>query len=164
MATMHYRGSDFVKYGFVLSLLVLGGCTTMDVRPIAASAKLDKICIRYNDDVNVDDFVPVMQEDFFNHGITSVVFRAEKPKNCGFTLDYTVDRWWDLAPYMVDAQITVNKDDAFIGSAHYHLTGHGGLSVMKWEGTHSKIDPVLDEMLRNYPKIEMGAAPKTAAN
>jgi hypothetical protein len=47
---------------------------------------------------------------------------------------------------MVDAQMTVNKDDAFIGSAH------------------SKIDPVLDQMLRNYPKVDMGKVEKTAGN
>jgi hypothetical protein len=134
------------------------------VRPIAASAKVDKICIKFNEEVNVDDFVPVMQEDFFNHGITSVVFKADKPTTCEFTLNYTVDHWWDLAPYMVDAQMTVNKDDAFIGSAHYHLAGHGGFSLMKWEGTHAKIDSVLDEMLRNYPKVDMGKPSKTAAN
>jgi hypothetical protein len=28
---------------------------------------------------------------------------------------------------------------------------------------HSKIDPLLDEMLRNYPKVDMGKAEKTAA-
>jgi hypothetical protein len=77
-------------------------------------------------------------------------------------MNYTVDRWWDLKPYMVDAQMTVNKDDAYIGSAHYHLAGHGGLSLMQWEGTHSKIDPLLDDMLRNYPKVEMGKAEKVA--
>ena len=155
-----------MKYGLLFSLLVLAGCTSVNVRPIAASAKVDKICIQFNDDVNVDDFVPVMQEDFFDHGITSVVFKAEKPKTCQFTLTYTVDRWWDFAPYMVDAQMTVNRNDAFIGSAHYHLTGHGGLSLAKWAGTHSKMDPVIDEMLRNYPKVDMGTgtASKTAAN
>lgn len=155
-----------MKYGLLFSLLVLAGCTSVNVRPIAASAKVDKICIQFNDDVNVDDFVPVMQEDFFSHGITSVVFKAERPKTCEFTLNYTVDRWWDFAPYMVDAQMTVNRNDAFIGSAHYHLTGHGGLSLAKWAGTHSKMDPVIDEMLRNYPKVDMGTgtASKTAAN
>jgi hypothetical protein len=44
------------------------------------------------------------------------------------------------------------------------MAGHGGLSLAKWAGTHSKIDPVIDEMLRNYPKVEMGAISKTAAN
>jgi hypothetical protein len=65
---------------------------------------------------------------------------------------------------MVDAQMTVNKDDAFIGSAHYHMADHGGLSLVKWAGTHSKIDPVIDEMLRNYPKVDVGSTSKTAAN
>ena len=153
-----------MKYGMLISLLILAGCTSVDVRPIAASAKVDKICIKFNDEVNVDDFVPVIQEDFFNHGITSVVFKTEKPNTCQYTLSYTVDRWWDLAPYMVDAQMTVNKDDAFIGSAHYHMAGHGGLSLVKWAGTHSKIDPVIDEMLRNYPKVDVGSTSKTAAN
>jgi hypothetical protein len=153
-----------MKCGILVGLLILAGCTSVDVRPIAASAKVDKICIKFNDEVNVDDFVPVMQEDFFNHGITSVVFKAEKPNTCQYTLSYTVDRWWDLAPYMVDAQMTVNKDDAFIGSAHYHMAGHGGLSLVKWAGTHSKIDPVIDQMLRNYPKVDVGSAAKTAVN
>jgi hypothetical protein len=35
---------------------------------------------------------------------------------------------------------------------------------MKWEGTHSKIDPMLDEMLRNYPKMDMGKPEKTTGN
>lgn len=153
-----------MKYAVILGLVVLAGCTSVDVRPIAASEKIQKICIRFNDDVNVDDFVPVLQEDFFNHGITSVVFKADKPAGCEFTVSYTADRWWDLAPYMVDARMTINKDDAFIGSAHYHLTGHGGLDLAKWAGTHSKIDPVMDQLLSNYPKVTFGASAKTAAN
>lgn len=140
------------------TFLIISGCTSMDVKPISAEAHLDKICIEYNSEVNVDDFVPVVQEDFFNHGISSVVYHSARPTSCKFTMTYTVDRWWDMKPYMVDAQMTVNKDDAYIGSAHYHLAGHGGLSLMKWEGTHSKIDPLLDDMLRNYPKVEMGKA------
>jgi hypothetical protein len=79
-------------------------------------------------------------------------------------MTYTVDRWWDLKPYLVDARMTVNKNDAFVGSGHYHLNGHGGLDLAKYAGTHSKIDPVMDEMLRNYPKVDMGKAEKVAGN
>ena len=32
------------------------------------------------------------------------------------------------------------------------MTGHGGLSLAKWEGTHAKLDPAMDAMLINYPK------------
>jgi hypothetical protein len=31
-------------------------------------------------------------------------------------------------------------------------------------GAHSKIDPLLDEMLRNYPKVDMGKGEKVAGN
>jgi hypothetical protein len=157
-----FRDEPVMKYSWLALFLLAAGCTTVDVRPVPASAKLDKICIRYNDTVLVDDLVNVLQEDFADHGISSVVFKAEKPATCQFTLDYDADRWWDLAPYLVDAKLTVNKDDAFIGSGHYHLTGHGGFDLAKWAGTHSKIDPVIDKMLEQYPK-GLNAAVKTVA-
>jgi hypothetical protein len=143
-----------------LFLLALAGCTSLDVRPIPASAKLDQVCIRFNSEVNVDDLVNVIQDDFANHHVQSVVFKAEKPSTCHFTADYTADRWWDMATYLVDAKITVDKDNIIVGSGHYHLNGHGGLSLAKWSGTHSKFDPVMNEMLKNYPKENA----KTASN
>ena len=56
------------------TFLILAGCTSMDVTPIPATAHLDKICIEFNSEVNVDDFVPVVQEDFFNHGRSRMDF------------------------------------------------------------------------------------------
>jgi hypothetical protein len=44
----------------------------MDVRPIPASVKVDKVGIKFNDDVTVDDFVAVTQKRFADHGVTSV--------------------------------------------------------------------------------------------
>jgi hypothetical protein len=75
-----------MKYFSTLAgtFLILNGCTSMDVKPIPASAKLERICIEFNSEVNVDDFVPVVQEDFFSHGITSVVYRSARPTNCPF--------------------------------------------------------------------------------
>jgi hypothetical protein len=149
-----------MRFGFPILLLALAGCTSLDVRPIPASAKLDQVCIRFNSEVNVDDIVNVIQDDFASHRVQSVVFKAEKPSTCQFTADYTADRWWDMATYLVDAKITVDKDNIIVGSGHYHLNGHGGLSLAKWAGTHSKFDPVMDEMLKNYPKDSV----KTASN
>jgi len=57
-----------VKCILILGLVILAGCTSVDVRPIPASAKLDKVCIQFSSEVNVEDFVPVLQEGFFNHG------------------------------------------------------------------------------------------------
>jgi hypothetical protein len=136
----------------LLMLLALAGCTSLDVRPIPKSAHLEKVCIQFNDDMNVSDLVQVIQEDAAAHGIKSVVFKAEKPAGCSATARYTADRWWDITPYMVDATVTLENDSGFLGSLHYHMTGHGGLSLAKWEGTHAKLDPAMDAMLINYPK------------
>jgi hypothetical protein len=144
--------------------VALGACTSLDVRPIPASAKVDKICIKYNEEVNVEDLVPVVQGDLADHGIQSVVFRAQAPSDCPFQLSYTADRWWDLGTYLVDAQISVWKDDVLFGSAHYHLNGHGGFSVMKWEGTKAKLTPPLNQMLKEYPLKSRSALVKTASN
>ena len=144
--------------------VLLGACTSMDVRPIPASAKVDKICIKYNEEVNVEDLVSVVQENLSDHGIQSVVFKAQAPTGCPFQLNYTADRWWDMGTYLVDANISVWKDDLLFGSAHYHLNGHGGLSVMKWEGTKAKLTPPLDLMLKEYPIKSIASAAKTASN
>jgi hypothetical protein len=80
------QGACDMKYVILVGLVFLAGCTSVNVRPIPASAKLEKICIQFNSEVNVEDFVPVVQEDFFNHVISSVVFHSERPKGCEFTL------------------------------------------------------------------------------
>jgi hypothetical protein len=63
-----------MKLLIILGLVVLAGCTTVDVRSIPASAKLEKICIQFNEEVNVEDFVPVVQEDFFSQGRSRMDF------------------------------------------------------------------------------------------
>ena len=58
------RRSDSVRPSAVCcasALSILSGCTSLDVKPIPASAKLEKVCIKFNEEVNVDDFVPVVQ-------------------------------------------------------------------------------------------------------
>jgi hypothetical protein len=50
-------------------LVALTGCTTLDVHPVPAAAKLDRVCIKLNDDVSVDDFVPIAQEGLSSHGV-----------------------------------------------------------------------------------------------
>jgi hypothetical protein len=92
-----------MKYLTILGLVVLAGRTTVDVRPIPASAKLERISIQFNEEVNIEVFVPVVQEDFFNHGIGSVVYHSDRPKGCEFTMTYAVERWWDFKPYMGEA-------------------------------------------------------------
>jgi len=51
-------------------------------------------------------------------------------------------------------------------STHSDITLHfvgRTLEDVRPNGTHSKIDPLLDDMLRNYPKVEMGKTAKVAS-
>ena len=134
----------------VLSLLVICGCTTIAVVPVVHEP-MSTVCIVRNADVNVDDFVQVVQARFAFHGIHTRLFDGRPATStCPYTLEYTADRWWDLAPYMVDATLSLKKGDEIIASGHYHLRGHGGLAMTKWEGTAAKLNPVVDAMLASY--------------
>jgi putative oligomerization/nucleic acid binding protein len=132
--------------------LLLSGCTTLETNPVSTKEAISLTCIKFNPDNNVDDLVSVIQARFQQHGIqTMLVKDATLPPRCHYVLEYTTDRWWDIAPYMVDAKVTLTKDGVAIGSGHYHLNGHGGLDLAKWAGTASKLDPVIDGMLQNVP-------------
>ena len=137
-------------------LSVVAGCTTTTVVPVT-NELLSVVCIVRNADVNVDDFVSVVQARFAYHGIrTRLMDGQPPPSTCLYTLDYTADRWWDVAPYMVDAQIFLKKNNEVIASGHYHLNGHGGFDMAKWEGTASKLNPVIDQMLAAYHRQPAG--------
>jgi len=133
------------------SLVVLSACTSLEVRPIPPqSVKIDFVCIKKNTDVNVDDFVSVVQEGFARHGLATKLVEGQMPTDCHYLLEYTADRSWDLAPYMSDARLTITKDGVYLSSGHYHLNGHGGFDLAKWAGTASKLNPVIDQMLKDF--------------
>jgi hypothetical protein len=138
----------------ILSLSVMAalvGCTSLDVKRLPPQpAKIDCVCIKKNADMNVDDLVQVVQERFAKHGLTTKLIDGPMPADCHYMLEYTADRWWDLAPYMVDARLTITKDGAYLSSGHYHLNGHGGLDLGKYAGTASKLNPVIDQMLQDF--------------
>jgi hypothetical protein len=78
--------------------------------------------------------------------MTSEVYSAPAPEKCDFILTYTARRSWDLAPYLSTAEIWLKRDGEQVGYADYHLIGKGGLSLMKWQSTKTKMDPVVDQL------------------
>ena len=131
--------------------LVLSGCTTLETSPVSTKEVITLTCIKFNPDNNVDDLVSVIEARFQQHGIqTMLVKDTPLPRQCQYVLEYTADRWWDVAPYMVDAKLTLTKSGVVIGSGHYHLNGHGGFDLGKWAGTASKLNPVIDGMLQDH--------------
>jgi hypothetical protein len=131
----------------VAAALVAAGCTSIQVKPVDAAASFRQVCIVENPKVEVSDFLDVLRDGFDRHGIASSVVNLEGAKACDVTLTYTALRTWDLAPYLSHAELRLWRDGRQIGSATYHLNGGGGLSLAKWQGTKTKIDPVMDQLL-----------------
>ena len=131
----------------VAAALVAAGCTSIQVKPVDAAASFRQVCIVENSKVEVSDFLDVLRDGFDRHGIASSVVNLEGAKACDVTLTYTALRTWDLAPYLSHAELRLWRDGRQIGSATYHLNGGGGLSLAKWQGTKTKIDPVMDQLL-----------------
>lgn len=142
-----------MKYLPALTLglaFILCGCTSVEVRPIPTSNRITSVVIVKNEKVAIDDFLDVLVDGFQRHGIAVKTAAAAPDSKDAYVVTYVAYRKWDLAPYMVDATINIEKDGLRVGHAQYHLNGGGGFSMLKWEGTKTKLDPVIDELLKDY--------------
>jgi hypothetical protein len=140
---------------------MLIGCTSVDVRPIATNEPITEVVIRRNPKVAVDDFVDVLTEGFRRHGISSRVVSDDAELKDVYVVNYVAYRNWDIAPYLTDATISIDRNGRRVAEAVYHLMLRGGMSLAKWQGTKTKIDPVLDEMLTGIaPRSVNGATPR----
>jgi hypothetical protein len=134
---------------FALSILAWG-CTSVIVRPVDREALLKHVCIQENPKVWVKDFLTVLKDGFERHGISSEVFSEGAASHCEFIVTYTARQSWDFANYLTHAELRLERQGLQIAYAEYHLKGGGGLSLMKWQGTKTKMDPVIDELLGAY--------------
>jgi len=128
-------------------VLLLTACTAVDVRPVPAQEPIKSVLIEMNPKVWRSDFVDVLVAGFNRHGIEAKVIEPGTPVGDAYVVRYTARQAWDMAMYMTDATIWIYRNNQEIAKAVYHLKGGGGLSVMKWQGTATKMDPVIDELL-----------------
>jgi hypothetical protein len=139
---MKYR-----KFSLIAFLVMLSGCTSIEVRPVSREERILDVVIRRNDKVVVSDFIDVLVAGFQRHGIHAKVVSEDIELKDTYVVNYVAYRNWDMAPYLTDATITIDRNGRRVAEAQYHLKGKGGLSLAKWDGTKSKLDPVIDELL-----------------
>lgn len=138
---------------FLLGIIILlfsSGCTKRTITPIDSSTELDYVCIEENPKVIVPGFLTILGNGFHRHDIDTRVYSDETPRECEYIVTYTALRAWDLTPYLSHAEICMRRNGKQIAYGQYHLIGDGGLSLTKWAGVKSKMDPVIDEMLADY--------------
>ncbi len=131
----------------VTAALTICSCTSVNVQPMNSSLQPDRICIEENPKVIVDDFLSVVRNRIEYHGIDTVVFENVIPEECNYTMTYTAFKTWDISTYLHHAELRLEHHGRRVGYAEYHLNGKGGLSLMKWQSTKTKMDPVVDQLL-----------------
>lgn len=142
------------KYIFALCLICISvvnaGCTVTRVQWMKPVTNLRFVCIRENPKVTVPDFLDVVQDGFARHGISTEVYSGDTPGSCEYILTYTALRAWDLGVFLTHAELNLERAGKKIAYAEYHLKGKGGFSLMKWKSVKSKMDPMIDELLKDY--------------
>ena len=133
----------------MIAALICVGCTSINVQPVGAGINIVDVCIEENSKVIVSDFLTVVRDGFDRHGIATKVVIRPAPPECEYVLTYTALKTWDFGTYLHHAELRIEKNGRLIGSAEYHLTGKGGLSLTKWQNTKTKMDPVIDQLLFN---------------
>ena len=148
-----------VRLFFLLPIIFfLVGCTSVEVRPLQYDAQNHEIILIDNPKVIVHDFVPIMEQFFSQHGIA--LKRASQFTQLGekeYGIRYSAKQSWDFTTYLSDAYVNVYRGNMLVAYGKYHLIGGSAcLSLFKWQGTETKMGPVLDELLKNYPTARDG--------
>lgn len=132
-------------------VLMMGGCTAVRVKAVDGDRfKLVHVCIQENPKVMISDFLQVLRDGIERHGLSTEVFQGfQAPSVCEYIVTYTARQSWDFSPYLSQAQIEMRRGNELVSRADYHLRGKGGFSLTKWASTASKMDPVIDAMLKD---------------
>jgi len=134
---------------FNRQLSMVSGCTSTNVRKVDSSDhKIKSVCIERNPEVLVADMVHVLESGFHRHGIKTTTYQGQPLPGCEYTLWYTAYRGWDFVPFLKSAELRLRRNGVDIASASYNHKG--GFALNKWEGTDTKLDPVIDELLADF--------------
>jgi hypothetical protein len=146
------RPSGLVRAVLAGMLPLALACTSVTVMPVDASVGLRKVCIVRNPEVVVDEFLDVLSAGFRRHGIETEIRDEATARGCEFVLRYTALRSWDLAAFVSHAELYLERSGERVAHAVYHLRGKGGYAITKYQSTKKKMDPVIDELLAQYPQ------------
>jgi hypothetical protein len=125
--------------------LGLAGCAiTQNVRPVAAP-DIALLCIKKNPDVLMSEFVTELKSQVEAKGMKALVYDAAAPADCRHRLEYSANWRWDLAMYLVFADLRVYDRELLIGQANYDARGGGG-RLDKFGPTAGKLQRLLDEL------------------
>jgi len=134
----------------IVAALLFTGCTAVNVEPLPPGVRT--VHIRDNPRVTVPEFVDVLKDGFYRHGIAVQALPAGAAAGDHYVVDYTARRTWDVVTFLSEAEITITHRGDRVGHAVYYLRGKGGFALTKYQDVDTKINPVMDELLARYPQ------------
>jgi hypothetical protein len=132
----------------VILCILLGACASPRIRiePVPATERISRLCIKENDKVFMDDFLPEIRRQIEERAIKTELLTPDS--RCDYIMSYDAqwswDWFWTLSVYLSMAEFSVIKDDHQIGMASY--TANLGPSAIG--RTKNKIRPLLIELFR----------------
>ena len=136
----------------LLSIVPLALCCscsiTQEVVPIPADVVVDTLYIRNNAAVHMQGFLPELQRQIEDNGVTVHVYDDTAPDEAQFTLEYIANWKWDMAMYLSFFHADVFEQGRLLASMEYDARS-GGANMGKFGDTAGKIRPLVYELFGN---------------
>jgi hypothetical protein len=139
-----------IKIAVLAVAAAAAGCAiTQKVEPVKV-AGISQVCLKKNPAVMMDGFLGELESQLKSKGMQVSVFDGAKPAGCRHHVEYTANWRWDLAMYLVFAEIRVYESDLLVGQANYDARGGGG-RMDKFGPTNEKLRPLIDQLFPARP-------------
>lgn len=142
-------------FAVAMLVLTLNACTSIQVnnndgfRP----QSIKQICVIHNSKVTIGGFEPSIIRSFARYNINARIYpENSKPVMCETTMNYTALRSWDFVTYLTYAKFTLSQQGRIVSEAEFRLKGKGGLALNKWRSTDTKIDELVDQLVKPKTK------------
>lgn len=132
--------------------------------PCTLRYPLHTVCIEYNQDVAIPDFIPTIQNRLKKLQVESAIYApGNMPYNCKVTLRYTALRGWknrvsygslfsygslsqnnEMLPYLTEAQLILLESGMVIASSRYQFSDS---SYDARTTTAYKMNPVINDLV-----------------
>ncbi|AZQ12225.1 Sbal_3080 family lipoprotein [Shewanella khirikhana] len=137
---------------------LLGGCSIKQHVDPANINQQATVCVLENPDVRegfLQEVEKVLREKQINY---QVVKELDASNNCEWTATYTANWAWDLALYMVYAEIKVYHQGKLDGQAIYDAR-MGGANMNKFIDAEPKIRELVEQLIAQKQAARTWAAP-----
>lgn len=128
--------------------------SSLDTQVVHLHRKISSVCIEFNPNTEVSDFVPALQAALLDQDVKSRVYASPGQfGDCQATVDYVAYIEWgkkmfsdSYSSYLVSAVINLRENDKVLASVSYRLSDR---DFGKWASTYNKIKPAVRALLVN---------------